>query len=466
MVLAVLAGAPAQAAESPATDPFYARPANLAGLKPGAIVRARTVEVTLGTEKRMADQLAFRSADVHGRPVVAVTTVITPTGEQPPGGRNVVSIQDATNAADVNCHPSYQLQIGSPDNRNMQVEGTAALALLAQGSTVVVPDHLGPDPMYIVKDMEGKVVLDGLRAALRHGPAQLGGADTQIALIGYSGGAHGSAAANELHAAYAPELNIVAVTAGGVPVANRATFDYLDGSVGTGALLGVSIGIDRAFSAFRLLDLLNVRGRELIEKFKKGCSSSVFGAPFEEFDDFTVVPNAIDLPRVARIIRRNQLGQTTPIAPSYYYNGISDELIWIKPLDALVGQYCAEGATISYFRDPAGLEHVQALANFVPLATAYIADRFAGVPAPTTCAEDPPPPPCKRTLRLRVPPGTHRAAVSVNNSVIKVVERSGLRRIGLPLAGRSSRVVLRVRGRDVGGRPFRRVRARNVKLCR
>ena len=126
--------------------------------------------------------------------------------------------------------------------------------------------------MYIVKDMEGKAVLDGIRAAIRHKPAGLGGSKTQVALIGYSGGAHASAAANELQPAYAPELKLVAVAAGGVPVGNRDTFTYLDGSIGTGALLGVSIGLDRAFPSFRLMELLNEHGKsaESQQKAKEG----------------------------------------------------------------------------------------------------------------------------------------------------------------------------------------------------
>ena len=391
--------------------------------------------------------------------------MITPEGEPPAGGWNLLSLQDATNAADPNCHPSYQLQAGSPNNKNMLLEGTLSLPLLSQGTAIVVPDHLGPDPMYLVKDMEGKAVLDGIRAAIHHEPAGLD-EQAKVALIGYSGGAHATASANELHAAYAPELNLVAVTAGGVPVGNRDTFDYLNGSIGTGALLGVSIGLDRAFPSFRLMELLNDHGKELAEKFKKGCATSVFGAPFEKYDDFTKEPGAVDSPPVARIFERNRLGQTTPIAPTYYYNGVTDELIWIKPLDDLVARYCGDGATISYFRDPAGLEHIQALGNFFPLALTYITDRFNGVQAPTSCGEDLPSPTCERTLRLRMPAGTNRATISVNNSVIKVVRRKAMRTVRLPLAGRTSRVVLRAQGRDVGGRSFRRVRSRAVNLCR
>lgn len=456
----LLAPARAGAVESPATDPFYVAPADLAEARPGTILRTRTVEVEIAGVERSADQLLYRTADALGRPVAGATTVLVGDGEAPAGGRNLVSLQDATNSADPTCHPSHQLQIGSENNRNLQAE-TALIArpLLAGGTTVVVPDHLGPNPQYIVKDMEGKATLDGIRAALRHEPAELSGRDTPVALVGYSGGAHGSASANELHPAYAPELNLVGVAAGGVPVADRATFDYIDGGVGTGVLIGVSIGIDRAFPSFGLQDLLNERGKALAKRFEKGCSSSVFGAPFTRLDDYTVVPDVIDLPRIAGIVRRNALGHATPVAPTFFYHGVTDELVWVEPVDDLVAAYCADGATMDYVRDPAGVEHIQALANFVPLAQAYIADRFAGRPAPRSCRE-PAAPSCERTLRLRVPAGTRKVVLRVDDSVIKVVRGKRIRRVRLALAGRSSRVTVRSKGR-FGVRQ----RTRTVALC-
>lgn len=463
MLLAVFA-APARAVESPATDPFYAAPPDLARQRPGAVLRTREVEVTLGSVTRTAQQLLYRTADAHGRPVVTATTVLVGDGEAPADGRDLVSLQDAEDSLDPTCAPSYQLQIGARDSANLQAESSIILTLLATGATVVVPDHEGPESQYIVKDMEGRATLDGIRAAERFAPSQLAGRDTQVALVGYSGGAHASAAANELHPAYAPELDIVAVAAGGVPVGNRDTFSYIDGGVGTGVLLGVSIAIDRAFPSFGFQSLLNERGKALAKEFETGCASSVFGAPFTRFDDYTVEPGAVARPDVAAIIRRNALGHTTPIAPTFYYNAISDELIWIKPLDELVAQYCGAGAAVSYFRDPAGLEHIQAVANFVPMAEAYIIDRFAGRPVANTCPQPQPPPHCVKTLRLRVPAGTRKAVVVVDDSVIKTVRRKRIRVVRLQLAGRTPRVILRMLGRRKG-RMFRRTRKRTVRLC-
>jgi triacylglycerol lipase len=251
-------------------------------------------------------------------------------------------------------------------------------------------------------------VLDGIRAAESFAPAQLDGVKTHVGMAGYSGGAHATAAANELAPAYAPELDVVGVAAGGVPVANRDMVKYLDGSIGTGAVLAVALAFERAYPSMRLTEVLNEKGLAFKEEYAKGCASAVFAAPFEHLDDFTTVKDAIDLPRIARVIETNQLGHAIPTAPSFYYNGTRDELIYIKPLDALVQKYCDNGARVRYVRDPLGIEHIQAVPLFAPMAVQYLLDRFAGEPVPNTCgpatATAPPPAPCARPVRHK-----HRA---------------------------------------------------------
>jgi hypothetical protein len=466
----------AHAAESPRTDPFYVAPADLAKVKPGGILRTREVEVSIGPlpvgVTATAYQLLFRSNDAHNRPVAAATTVLVPNAPAPDGGRNLVSLQDATNAADLDCAPSYQLQLGSPDNKNMLLESAIAVTELVMGATVVIPDHLGPRSQYIVKGIEGHVTLDSIRAAEAFEQSQLNGLATQVALVGYSGGGHASAAANELQPKYAPELNLVAVAAGGVPPANRDTFTTIDGGIGTGVLLGVSIAIDDAFPKFGLAGLLNERGKAFVEKYRKGCASSVFAAPFARIDDFTTVPDVIDIPRVARVIERNALGHAAPTAPTFYYNAVHDELVKVEPLDKLVATYCAGGSRIRYVRDPAGFEHIQALANFIPLAETYIADRFAGRAVPNDCP--PPaagvgPPACVRKVRLRV-------HVRRNVKVRKITVRSGgkvvgrvrrrAKRVRVTLSGPTARVTVRIVGRRHGKR-VTLVRRRTVRVvCR
>ncbi len=374
----------------PQSDSFYSPPHGLSHEPRGAILRSRKVDVKLGGvpvtgAQAKGFQLAYRTNDAHLRPVVGVTTVLVPTLPPPAGGRDLVSLQDAEDSLDPTCAPSYQLQLSSPDNGNLELEATAVYNQLAAGRSLAIPDHEGPRSEYIVTGMEGHATLDSIRAVERFRRAELPGRRTKVGMVGYSGGAHATASAGELAPSYARELRIVGIAAGGVPVGNRKTVKFLNGSVGAGVLFAVSQALNREFPSLRLFSLLNRAGKAEAKKARKGCASSVFQAPFAHFDDYTKVPHAFKLPNVRKVIARNKLGHATPTAPTFFYNAISDEIVAIKPLDKLVAHYCAHGARLKYYRDPAGLEHIQAVTIFIPMALSYLTDRFAGRPVPSTC---------------------------------------------------------------------------------
>jgi hypothetical protein len=394
LMLGLTAPASAEVLE-PKDDPFYVAPAGFEDSQLGTVLRSREVAVSLaqvpltGTRFR-AFQLLYRTADVDDRPIANVTTLIVPDGPPPAGGRALVSLQNAENSLDPNCAPSYQLQVGqqAPSgavNRNLMVELSGLLPELAAGRVLVIPDALGPDKGYIVRLANAHMVLDSIRAAVQFEPAGLAGLETPVALFGYSGGAFESAAANEVHPTYAPELNIVAVAAGGVPVGDIGNIRFIDGTLTTGVLMAVSAAISRAYPEMDLLSALNEAGVAFLERIKTGCSSSVFAAPMAHFDDWTIEPDFFGRPNVREVLRRNALGHDAPTAPTFYYHAIFDEIVWIAPLDVLVADYCAAGSDLLYVRDRAGVEHIQAAATFIPMALAYIEARFAGIAVPTTC---------------------------------------------------------------------------------
>jgi hypothetical protein len=395
--MAMIAPTPSAWADvpEPQNDPFYVAPPRIDEMAPGTILRWREVDVSLGqiplTGIRFhAYQLLYRTGDVDDRPIANVTTVIVPDDTPPADGRRLVSLQNAENSLDPNCAPSYQLRVGqqAPSgqvNRNLMAELSALLPELAAGRVLVVPDVLGPDKGYIVRLVNAHMVLDSIRAVESFEPAGVAGSDTPVALFGYSGGAFESAAANELAPTYAPELNIVAVAAGGVPVGTLANVRFIDGTLATGTLMAVAQAIDRAYPQMDLFTALNDAGKAFAERIRTGCSSAIFAAPLARFDDWTIEPNFFGRAGVRGVLEENALGQDTPKAPTFYYNAIFDEIIWIAPLDALVAEYCAAGADVFYVRDPAGVEHIQGAANFIPMALDYIEARFAGAPVVTTC---------------------------------------------------------------------------------
>jgi hypothetical protein len=96
------------------------------------------------------------------------------------------------------------------------------------------------------------------------------------------------------------------------------------------------------------------------------------------------VPQLLDVPAVRKVIAENVMGTRKPGSPTYFYQGIFDELALTPPVDALVKKYCAEGVTIQYRRIPIG-DHVTVAVQGAPGALAYVHDRLAGKPAPSSC---------------------------------------------------------------------------------
>lgn len=393
-----LAGAPLNAqAEilTPANDPFYVAPADIDQLEPGAIIRSRSVDISIAQAPltavgSSAYQVLYRTGDVVGTPIANVTTIVVPDGDAPEGGRQLVSVQNAENSLDPNCAPSYQLQVGQQGpnnavNRNLMIEMSANLAHLAAGRVLVVPDALGPKKGYIVRTVNAHMVLDSIRAAVQFEPAGLPGFSTEVALWGYSGGGWESAAANELHPTYAPELNIVGVAAGGVPAGTLGNIRFLDGSIAAGTLMAVAEAVNRAYPEMDLQAALNDAGKAFLQRIQIGCSSAIFAAPMAKFDDWTIEPNYWGRPSVRNVLMKNALGQETPTAPTLYYHAVHDEIVWISPMDELVAEYCAEGAPITYIRDQAGAEHIQAAGTFAAISAAYLNARFSGIEISSTC---------------------------------------------------------------------------------
>lgn len=409
-IAAALIAAPQAAAQGlPDDDPFYAQPSasELDARSPGAVMRSREVAVTgLGVPLPVkAWQVMYRSGDAKNRPIGAVATVLVPLTPYAGGERPLVSYQVAIDALGTQCNPSYTMRTGT------QKELTAIDPLLRAGYAVVVADFEGPRMAYTAGWLAARTVLDGIRAAIAFEPAGLTGTKTPIGLWGYSGGGQATAWAVEQHPGYAPELDIKAAAEGGVPPDLEQVARQIDGGPFFGVYFGAGMGLSREYAEIDVDSLLNERGKALREEMKDECAEDlVLGHPGGRMSDHTTVPDPLVVPRVQRVIEANRLGKATPTAPIYIYHSALDELIPVAGPDALVAEYCREGAKVFYQRDVSG-EHVAYAVTSAPPAIAYLAERFEDGPVLTNCAEaaDPeaprPPGPARPAIsRLRVEP--------------------------------------------------------------
>jgi len=381
-VAAVSLGSPSPVAASPLyptpdADAFYSAPADLAGYRPGDIVRSRQMP-DAAYPGATAWQLLFRSTDSGDAPIAAVTTVLVPAG----GGndRPLLSYQPFVNALGTRCAPSHSLFDGS------MREAPALNLLLAKGWALAVPDHLGPTSAYGAAKLGGRITLDGIRAAKRFEPAGL--ADSPVGMAGYSGGGMATGFAAALAPDYAPELPIVGVAQGGVPM----NIGKLAQDVGNepsplfGLGFAAAMGLEREYPGELSMDrVLNPAGAALRSEIANACTDEIIraGADRSFGDVFTVAMDAD--PITIRVLHENSLESYAgaPSAPVYQWHGGADQVdpALVREVSA---RYCAAGTPMLLDVIP-GADHASAMAQGIPRAFDYLADRFAGIPAPTTC---------------------------------------------------------------------------------
>ncbi|PYE12941.1 secretory lipase [Williamsia limnetica] len=357
-------------------DPFYAAPADLASAANGQVLKvAQAASPFPGST---AQKIQFRSTNSQGEPIAAVTTVLVPNG----GARHdLLSYQPFTNSLGLQCAPSHQLFRGG-----LQEQQLIGLAL-ARGVAVNVPDHLGPTSAYGAARLGGTITLDSIRAVQSEPGFRVG--KVRTALAGYSGGAMASAYAAVLAPTYAPELNLVGLSAGGTPVNLEAIARTL--GVNPNPLFGLgfaaSLGLEREYpNELALSEQLNPRGVALANQIRNSCTQQIIDAGANlKIADVVGAGSLSDDQAGVDALNRNsvQMFPGAPRIPVLLYQGASDQLTPTARVQATAAKWCRQGTRVQTIIVPG--DHGSTIATGVPFALNYINDRLSGVPAPSTC---------------------------------------------------------------------------------
>ena len=371
----------------PSKDPFFTPPAGFEHAEPGTVLRSRDVELGflgLIPQKVKATQLLYRTTDMNGLPLATVTTVLVPAAHRPDHIRPVVSYQCAIDAVSSRCFPSYAMRRHAKAVGSLaQLEYLLVAAALAEGWVVSVPDHEGPDGMWGAPYEPGYCVLDGLRATLsfeRFGLAP----NSQVGLWGYSGGGLASAWAAEMHASYAPELNIVGAVLGS-PVGDLGhTFRRLNGSylaalpaLVVSALSKTYPDLNRVIEQHATED-----GRELLRRLEGMTTLEAVIRLFRTDMDNLVHPpleEVLQMPEVQYVFDNIKLGTSVPTPPVLLVQAVHDSVIAVDDIDELAHLYSSGGAQVTYHRDMFS-EHMLLHPMSAPMTLRWLTDRFAGRP--------------------------------------------------------------------------------------
>ncbi|WP_280387945.1 lipase family protein [Nocardia wallacei] len=353
------------------------------------MLRSRVVEIAvfgLVPVRVSAWQLLYRTRDRVGRAEAAVTTVLLAHGAVPDPARPLVSFQCAIDAVAPHCFPSYALRRGARALGAIpQLELPLVVAALARGWAVSVPDHGGLGGHFGVSREPGYRALDAVRAACEFTPLGLD-ATTPVALWGYSGGGLATAWAAELAAEYAPELAIVgAVAASPVGDPGRA-FVRLNGTWFAGFAMVFTAGLRRGYPQLDAILRSHLRPRYLamLAKAEVTATLPLLAALARRNVDrhsSRGLTALIATPEMQEILADIRPGTTAPAMPLFVLQGVNDEVIAVADVDGLVRRYIAAGARVRYLRDRLS-KHLPLQFLGIPVMADWIADRFAGLPAP------------------------------------------------------------------------------------
>jgi acetyl esterase/lipase len=256
------------------------------------------------------------------------------------------------------------------------------------GFVVVATDYPGlgtaGEHPYLIGVSEARAVLDSVRAA-----KELGKGGDRFVVWGHSQGGHAALWTGQLAAEYAPELTILGVAAA-APASELAKLfeDDLSTVAGEGLtaltlwswsqLYGFPLGavvLPDAEAAVKTIGSQCLYGiSDLIKD--KGAVDKLH-TQFLKADPVTTEP-------WKEAISANTPGQSPPGAPVFIAQGSADTLVDPPVTTDFASRLCRHGAAVRFFEVPDATHTIIAMAS-AQATVAWIADRFAGKPAPTNC---------------------------------------------------------------------------------
>lgn len=365
----------------PSQDPWYAAPARFESATPGTVFKVRRApgNLTAMYNSSAVYNILYRTTDSLYQPSWAVTTLyLPPDGASGPAPRRAAPFLTWLHPYDsnyVDASPSYLFhQANTPFVQDLP-------AALARGWSVSVPDYEGPDASFTAGVMSGHAVLDSVRAVRAAG---LGiGKHNPAALWGYSGGGLAAEWAAELHAGYAPELDLAGVAIGS-PVANVSDVLYnVNGKPLAGLIPPSLLGLTSQYPDAQkyLVGRLRPATKDsFLAARKQSWAESIQAFANQDMGAYFFGGLADVFAPEMRLAwgRDTYMGHHgVPWMPVYVYQAIHDEIAAIGHTVALVERYCRVGANIVFEKNTVG-GHLEELTAGAPGAIRWLTSIFDG----------------------------------------------------------------------------------------
>ena len=363
---------------------FYSAPSPLPDGPPGTIIRSEVIDGF--TSGATAYRVLYKSTADDGEPTAVSGVILVPDGPSPDNGRKVVAYTHGTVGVASSCAPSL---VTNPEQQPVLVEGGPEL--MDAGYVLAATDYQGlgtpgPHP-YLVGAAEAMNALDSVRAARNLTEA---GASSDFVVWGHSQGGHASLFTGQLARSYAPELELLGVAAG-APVPNLKDLFAVNIETTVGRIL-IAMALDSWASVYdeaSLDQIVAPVARPLVGSIAKNCLynpkqilSSVPAALALDLRFLHTPPWETEPWKT--IVETNTPGANPTGVPILITQGETDPIVSPATTAALAGKLCAQRETVDLRLLP-DTAHLDAGQVAVPQVVEWIADRFAGKLAPTTC---------------------------------------------------------------------------------
>jgi hypothetical protein len=358
---------------------FYDAPELSAEAIPGLILRSE--ELDGAPDGSRAWRLLYTSRDAHSEAVAVSAIVVVPETVAPQGGRPVVAWAHGTTGVARNCAPSLR------SNWAELIDGLDLF--LDRGYVVVASDYMGlggeGTHPYLVGHVAAANVLDSVRALQDFEPAE---ASTRYAVWGASQGGH--AALFMGAPGSVSDFELVGIAAAAPPTNLQSLFAANLGKPFGDVLASFAFATwPDAYDEVEMDQVVNPASRPVVRNVASYCF-------LEEKQTLAVLPGAtlldvsfisddpVETEPWAGLLEENSANPRDIHVPIFVAQGEADVLVVPLVTGDFVEALCRRATRVEYRTYP-GVGHVEIGPEAAEDAARWIADRFEGRQAPSTC---------------------------------------------------------------------------------
>jgi pimeloyl-ACP methyl ester carboxylesterase len=347
--------------------------------QPGTLISS---EPTDGApDGAVAYRFLYRSTDSAGQPIAVSGLAVIPVG--PGADRPIVAWDHPTSGIVERCAPSLARK------RYQFIPGLAAM--IARGYVVVATDYPGlgspgPHP-YLVGASEARATLDAVRAVRLLPDARAG---NRFVVWGHSQGGQAALFTGLDAASYAPDLKLlgVAAAAPATDLAALLTAD-LDTPAGQNLTAMTLWSWSRVFGA-PADKVMDPAAAATVDRLAQECIESIYDLELRKLTTrplrrhFLTDPNFAQHAPWAALMAANTPGVLPANIPVFVAQGTQDQIVRPEITRAYIAKLCKAGVAVEADWVE-GVGHGFVALKSAAATIAWIADRFAGAPAPSDC---------------------------------------------------------------------------------